>query len=154
MRAAHAILVLLPLLLVTACADDDRCRGTACKVAESKYGLENRTVRNTAEKTFVTAAGESYTLLRIEYGDTLECNDLDDEDCSYSTYCAFVLDGADYPLDASFVTDEDALFDLDDYCTDAGCDMPAYELAIFDDDAFDEWLWETEEEDDILASCF
>lgn len=154
MRAAHAILVLLPLLLVAACSDDDRCRGVACQVAESKYGLGDRTIRHAAERTFVTDAGEAYTLLRIEYGDTLECDELDDEDCRYSTYCAFVLDGVDYPLDASFVTDEDALFDLDEYCTDLGCDMPAYDLAIFDDDAFDEWLWDTEEEDDILASCF
>lgn len=153
MRAAHAILVLLPLVLATACADDDACSSAACRVSEGKYGLGDRTIRDTREKTFTTEDG-AYTLVRIEYGDTQECDEIDDEDCSYSSYCAIVFGGQDYPLDAYFVADEDALFDLDEYCTAGVCDMPAYELALFDDEAFDAWLDETDPEDDVLASCF
>lgn len=150
MRAAHAMVLLV--LLTAACSDDEPCRG-ACKVAESKYGLGDRTVHGAREKTFTTADG-AYTVVRIEYGDTQECDEVDDEDCSYSTYCSIVFGGQDFPLDANFVTDEDALFDLDEYCTAGVCEMPAYELAVFDDDAFDAWLEETEPEDDVLASCF
>lgn len=62
--------------------------------------------------------------------------------------------GQDYPLDANFVSDEDALFDLDEYCTAGTCDMPAYDLAVFDDATFDEWLDATDPEVDVLASCF
>jgi hypothetical protein len=152
MRAAHAILVLLPLVLAAACSDD-ACSGPGCEVADSKYGLGDRTIRDAREKTFTAAEG-AYTVVRIEYGYTLECDELDDEDCSYSTYCAIVYGGQDYPLDAYFVTDEDVLFDLDEYCYAGVCDMPAYELAVFDDEAFGEWLDETDPEDDILASCF
>ncbi len=152
MRAAHAILVLLPLVLVAACSDDSSCDGAACQVAKARLG--GRPIRDTAEKTFVTADGASYTLLRFEYGSTPECDEVDETDCSYSTYCTFVVDGVDYPLSASFVADEDAVFDLADYCTDLGCNMPADELAIFDDDAFDEWLSGAEADDDVLASCF
>jgi hypothetical protein len=153
MRAAHAILCLLPLLLATACSDDEACSGTACKVAESKYGLGDRTIHSAREKTFTTADG-AYTVVRFEYGDTPECDEVDDEDCGYSTYCAIVFGGQDYPLDAYFVTDEDALFDLDEYCAAGVCEMPAYELAVFEDEAFDAWLEETDPEDDVLASCF
>jgi hypothetical protein len=149
MRAAHAILF---LLVVTACSDDDGpCATDACKATEAKYRLG--TIRDTAEHTFVAEDG-AYTLVRFEYGNTLACDELDDEDCSYSTYCAFVVDGVDYPLFADFVNEEDELFNLDDYCTDLGCDMPADDLAIFDDEAFEDWLWEADDETDVLASCF
>lgn len=154
MRAAHAILILIPLVFVAACSDDDGpCSTAACKASESKYQLAERTLRDTAERTFVTEDG-TYTLVRFEYGDTPECDELDEEDCSYSTYCAFVLDGVDYPLSATFVSEADELFDLDEYCTDYGCDMPADDLAIFDDEAFDDWLYEADEETDVLATCF
>jgi hypothetical protein len=32
--------------------------------------------------------------------------------------------------------------------------MPADDLAIFDDEAFDDWLWDADEDTDVLASCF
>ena len=151
MRAAHALVL---LLLVTACSDDDGpCATSACEASETKYRLGDRAIRDTAERTFVTEDA-AYTLVRFEYGTTPECDELDDEDCSYSTYCAFVVDGVDYPLSASFVTEEDELFDLDDYCSDLGCDMPADDLAIFDDEAFEDWLWDADEDTDVLASCF
>jgi hypothetical protein len=150
MRAAHAIVL---LLLVTACSDNDGpCASSTCKTVEAKYRLGDRTIRDTGERTFVAEDG-TYTLVRFEYGTTPECDDAD-ENCSYSTYCAFVTGGVDYPLSATFVSDEDALFDLDDYCTDLGCDMPADDLAIFDDEAFEDWLWDADEDTDVLASCF
>lgn len=153
MRAAHAILILVPLLLFAACAGDaDSCASSACEVAEAKYRLGDRTIRDTAERSFTTEDG-TYTLVWFEYGTTPECDDAD-ENCSYSTYCAFVVDGVDYPLSATFVTEEDELFDLDEYCSFAGCDMPADDLAIFDDDAFDDWLADVDEETDVLATCF
>lgn len=151
MRAAHAIVL---IALLTACSDDDGpCATSACKAAETKYGLGDRAIRDTAERTFVTEGG-TYTLVRFEYGNTPECDDLDEEDCSYSTYCAFVVDGVDYALSANFVSEEDELFNLDDYCTDLGCDMPADGLAILDDEAFEDWLWDADEDTDVLASCF
>lgn len=83
MRAAHAMIVLILLLLVltTARSDDEVCRSEVCRVAEAKYGLGDRTIRDAREKTFATDDGP-YTLVRIEYGDTLECDELDDENCS------------------------------------------------------------------------
>jgi hypothetical protein len=141
----HCLFALFALALV-ACSDDDKasCDG-ACKTTESKYALNERTIHAVDEKSW-DADGVKYTLLRVEYGDTEEC-DAFDEDCGYSYYCGFVVDGADYPVDFYFVTDDDALFDEDEEPT-------GYDLPIFDDDAFDEWLWETDDEDDILIECF
>ena len=82
--------------------------GDACKVAEDQLGLVGRTIHHLHEKTF-KADGVAYTLVRVEYGDTEECDLFGD--CWYSTYCGFVVDGQQLPLEVSWVTDEDALFD-------------------------------------------
>lgn len=154
MRAAHAILVLVSLcsVLVACSGGDDSCPSAACGVSETKYQLGERTIHDAAERSFTTEDG-TFTLVRFEYGDTPECDEAD-ENCSYSTYCAFVFDGVDYPLAATFVTEADELFDVDDYCGATGCDMPADDLAIWDDEAFDEWLSNLDEETDVLATCF
>lgn len=141
-----ALLALFATILFIGCSSDESCDG-ACKTTDAKYGITERTVRAVDKTTFVDASdGEKYTLVRVEYGEVEEC-DAFDENCSYSVYCGFVVDGEEYPLYGYFVTDEDALFDED-------ADLTGYDLPIFDDEDFDEWLWETDADDDILIQCF
>ena len=140
----HALLAVFAVIVFVGCSDDETC-DDACKTIETQYALNQRTIHAVDQKAF-ESEGATYTLLRIEYGDTEEC-DVFDEDCSYSTYCGFVVGGKDYPLDFYFVTDEDALFDED-------TELTGYDLPIFDDEDFDEWLWETDSEDEVLIECF
>src|SRR6185503_6247224 len=106
---------LAPLALLTlafaACAADDSQPEEVGVV----FGDTQRTVHDARSKDFPGEDGKTYTLVRVEYGDTHEC---DDEDCWYSTYCGFVVENVDYPLEVEWVTDADALFDPAEY----GCD--------------------------------
>jgi hypothetical protein len=141
----------LALLVFAACSDDD-----PPAVAGDSLGLEQRTLHDVQSKNFVSE-GVTYTLVRIEYGDTPECDPLDDEDCWYSTYCGFVVDQLDYPLEVYWVTDADALFDPALYCEDGeleGCELPGQTLPVLEDDDFETWMYETDPEDDILVDCF
>jgi hypothetical protein len=141
----HVLLALIPLLLLAVgCSDDDSCDG-ACVVAGAKYNISDRTVHDVDQRTF-DAFGEKYTLVRVEFGDTQECDDFD-ENCYYSLYCGFIVGGEEYPVYGDFVSDEDVLFDED-------ADLTGLDLPIFDDDDFDDWLWETDSEDDPLIECF
>ena len=141
----HALLALFAIIVFVGCSDDEKSCDGACKTVESQYALTERTIHAVDEKSF-ESEGVTYTLLRVEYGDTEECDNFD-EDCSYSTYCGFVVKNEDYPLDFYFVTDEDALFDED-------IELTGYDLPIFDDEDFDEWLWETDSDDEPLIECF
>jgi hypothetical protein len=141
----HAILALFAMIVFVGCKDSASCDG-ACKTTDAKYGITGRTVHAVDQEQFSAFDGKTYTLVRVEYGDTEEC-DAFDEACSYSVYCGFIVDGEEYPVYGDFVTDEDVLFDEDEGLT-------GYDLPIFDDEAFDEWLWETDSEDDILIECF
>lgn len=140
----HGLLALFATILFVACNSDESCDG-ACKTTDAKYGITQRTIRAVDQATF-DAAGAKYTLVRVEYGDVEEC-DAFDEDCGYSVYCGFVVGGEEYPVYGYFVTDADVLFDEDD-------DLTGHDLPIFDDEDFDEWLWDTDSEDDILIECF
>jgi hypothetical protein len=159
----HRLAPALFALALTACAyledklgidsDADSC-GDTCKKTEKTFGLEQRTVHDARQKTF-TSDGVTYTLVRVEYGDTQECDVFGD--CSYSTYCGFIVDGKDYPLEVSWVSDEDALFDPAQYCEDGeleGCELPGQTLAILDDEDFEDWMYETDPDDDVLVDCF
>ncbi len=151
-----ALFALLSLGLI-ACKDDpiDSCDG--CSSTEESFGLTERTVHDARAKTFHGEDGISYTLVRVEYGDTPECSDWDDEDCWYSTYCGFVVDNEDFPLEVNWVTDADALFDPAIYCEDGDledCDLPGADLPILEDEAFEDWMYETDPEDDVLVECF
>jgi hypothetical protein len=152
----HALALIAPIALVIGCgadAKDTSCGGT-CETTQTKYKLDERTVHDFTSKKFVSE-GIAYTLLRVEYGDTPECDD--EDDCSYSTYCGFVVENVDFPLEVEWNTDADVLFDAAQYCNDGeidGCDLPGWELPIFDDEAFDEWIWDTDPDDDILLDCF
>jgi hypothetical protein len=152
----HALALIAPIVLLVACdaeVKDTSCGGT-CAATEEKFKLSERTVHDFASQKFV-AEGITYTLLRVEYGDTPECDE--DDDCTYSTYCGFVVDKVDFPLEVEWVADADVLFDAAEYCEDGeleGCELPGWELPIFEDEAFDEWMWETDSDDDILIECF
>jgi hypothetical protein len=140
----------LALLLATACSDDE-----APATGES-IGLSERTVHDLQTKDFVSE-GVTYTLVRVEYGDTPECSLADDEDCWYSTYCGFVVDQLDYPLEVYWVSDADALFDPALYCEDGeleGCELPGQTLPVLEDDDFEAWMYETDPDEDILVDCF
>ncbi len=141
----HALLALFATILFIGCSDEGSCDG-ACATTDAKYGIAERTIHAVDQRTFDADDGIKYTLLRVEFGDTKDC-DAFDEYCSYSVYCGFVVDAEEFPVYGDFVTDEDVLFDEDD-------DLTGYDLAVFDDDAFDEWLWETDSEEDILIECF
>ncbi|HWO21045.1 MAG TPA: hypothetical protein VNO30_19895 [Kofleriaceae bacterium] len=162
-RLAPVLLVLALALASSGCswiedvtglgAGDDAC-GDACEATEKALGLADRNVHHRREKTF-TSDGVAYTLVRFEYGDTEECDDLGD--CSYSTYCGFRVDGKDFPLEVSWVTDADALFDPAEYCEDgelAGCELPGQTLPILDDPDFEDWMYETDPDADVLVECF
>lgn len=140
---------------VAACKDDDEvCDG--CSSTAEAFGLTERTVHDARARTFHGEDGVSYTLVRVEYGDTPECSELDDEDCWYSTYCGFVVDNQDFPLDVYWVTDADALFDPAQFCEDGeldGCDLPGSQLPILEDEDFEDWMWETDPDDDVLVDC-
>jgi hypothetical protein len=147
---------LLIAFALAACTDDDASTA-APDSTEEAFGLTERTVHDARAKTFPGEDGVSYTLVRVEYGDTKECSDWDDEDCWYSTYCGFVVDDTDYPLEVYWVTDEDVLFDPALYCEDGdieGCTLPGSELPILEDELFEEWMYETDPDDDILVDCF
>jgi hypothetical protein len=161
----HRLAPALLALALTACAslegDSDHSDhaaaatcGDACKATEEAFGLDQRTVHHAHQQTF-TSGGVAYTLVRVEYGDTEECDLAGD--CSYSTYCGFVVDGKPYPLEVSWVTDEDALFDPAQYCEGgelAGCELPGQTLPILDDEDFEDWIYDTDPEDDPLVECF
>ena len=137
-------------LAFAACSDEkDPAVGEA-------LGLSQRTVHDLRTKDFVSE-GVTYTLVRVEYGDTPECSLLDDEDCWYSTYCGFVVAQVDYPLEVYWVTDADALFDPAAFCEDGeleGCELPGQTLPVLEDEAFEAWMYETDPDDEILVDCF
>jgi hypothetical protein len=155
----HRLAPALLTLALSACAylegdsDSDSC-GDACKSTQAKFGLDERSVHQYDEKTFV-AGGVSYTLVRVEYGDTEECDLFGD--CWYSTYCGFLVDGENYPLEVSWVSDEDALFEVSQYCEDGeleGCELPGQTLPILEDEAFEDWVYETDPDEEPLVECF
>jgi hypothetical protein len=155
-RLAPALLV----LLLSACSalglDDEGSEscGDTCKTTQKRLGLSERTVHHAHQKTF-ESAGTTYTAVRVEYGDTEECDIFGD--CSYSTYCGFVVDEKDYPLEVHWVSDEDALFDPAEVCEDGeleGCELPGYSLPIFDDEEFIDWVYDTDPDEEPLADCF
>jgi len=153
----HRLAPALFALALTACGlldkDSDACKD-ACKATEKKLGLEGRDVHQTDQRKF-TSGGVEYTLVRFEYGKTPECDLLGD--CSYSTYCGFIVDGKDYPLEVSWVSDEDALFDPAQYCEDGdleGCELPGQALPILDDPDFEDWIYDTDPDQDALVDCF
>lgn len=157
-RLAPALCALLALAL-SACdalegrSESESC-GDSCQKTGEKLGLKDRKVHAYAEKTF-TSDGEDYTLIRVEYGDTEECDLFDD--CSYSTYCGFRVGGDDFPLEVSWVSDEDQLFDPEAYCEDGdleSCELPGARLPIMEDEDFETWVYETDPEDEILVDCF
>jgi hypothetical protein len=134
-------------------SDSGSCGG-ACEGTEQRLGLRNHTVHRSAQKSF-TSEGETYTLVYFEYGDAEECDAFDD--CSYSTYCGFVVDGVDYPLEVTWNSDADALFDPAKYCEDGeleGCELPGQTLPILDDEDFEDWVYEADPDEDVLAGCF
>ena len=141
----HALLALIATILFVGCKDSESCDG-ACETTDAKYGISQRTIHTVDERTFDAYDGLDYTLVRVEFGETEEC-DAFDEYCSFSVYCGFIVAGEEYPVYGDFVTDEDVLFD-------EVYDLTGYDLAIFDDEDFDEWLWETDSEDDVLIECF
>ena len=140
----HVLLALIPVLLLAVGCDGDKCDG-ACATTDAKYGISDRKIHAVDQKTF-EAFDESYTLVRVEFGNVQECDEFD-ENCYYSLYCGFIVGGEEYPVYGDFVTDEDVLFD-EDY------DLTGLDLEIFDDDDFDDWLWDTDSEDDVLIECF
>ena len=141
----HALLALIGTILFVGCSKDDASCDGVCKTTDTKYGITERTIHAVDQEAFTAFDGNTYTLLRVEYGDTEEC-DAFDENCGYSVYCGFIVNNEEYPVYADFVADEDVLFDEDD--------LPGLDLPIFDDEDFDEWLWDTDSEDDILIECF
>lgn len=142
-----ALLALFATILFVGCGSEEESCDGACKTTDAKYGITQRTIHAVDKATFTDGDdGKKYALVRVEYGDVEEC-DAFDEDCSYSVYCGFVVDGEDHPLYGYFVADEDVLFDDAD-------DLTGHDLPIFDDEDFDAWLWETDPEDDILIECF
>jgi len=154
----HRLALFALLALGVACSKDEvipECGD--CSSTEEAFGFSERTVHDARARTFKDEAGVSYTLVRVEYGDTPECSEWDDEDCWYSTYCGFVVDKIDHPLEVYWVADEDALFDPALYCEDGdldGCDLPGSDLPILEDEAFEDWMYETDPEDDVLVECF
>jgi hypothetical protein len=132
------------------CDDNDTCRTT-----EQKYAVEDHPLHSSLAKDFVSD-GKTYTLVRFEFGNTMLCEGWDGEDCHYSLYCGFVVDGVDYPTEIDFITPEDALFDIAQYCGAddiEDCDLPGYDLAITDDDDFIDWAYDTDPDIDPLADC-
>lgn len=128
----HALLV---LLLAAGCSKSDATCDGACKTANTKYSITD--IHAVDQKAFTAFDGNTYTLVRVEFGG--------DED-ENSVYCGFTVGSDEYPVYADFVTDEDVLFDEYDL---SGLDLP-----IFDDEDFDSWLWETDVEDEVLIACF
>ncbi len=158
-------LALFPLSVVAGCSDNATdCAD--CATTESTFGLDHRTVHDARSRDFVAADdGVTYTLIRVEYGDTPECSEWDDgesggsgqDDCWYSTYCGFVVENQDYPLEVDWVTDADQLFDPAQYCEDGdleGCELPGQLLPILDDADFETWMYETDPDEDVLVDCF
>lgn len=146
----------LALLLCAACSNDQAVCEDTCKSTSESFGLTDRTLHDARTKDFV-ADGVTYTLIRLEYGDTPECSDVDDSDCHYSTYCGWVVDGIDYPLEVDYVSEADALFDPAIYCDDGdldGCELPGQLLPVLDDEDFEDWMYETDPDDDKLVDCF
>ena len=140
----HVLLALIPLLLLAAgCGDGDSCDG-ACATTDKKYGIAARDIHDVDQRSW-DAFGAQYTLVRIEFG-AQECDEFG-EDCTYSLYCGFIVGGEEYPVYGDFVSDADVLFDED-------ADLTGLDLPIFDDDDFDDWLWDTDSEDDALIECF
>jgi hypothetical protein len=151
------LLTLLPIALAIGCsAEVDTSCGGKCKDTEAKFDLRDRSVRDFASQDFV-ADGVTYTLLRVEYGDLEADCDPDEEDCSYSSYCGFVVEKVDFPLEVEWNSDADVLFDASAFCEDGeieGCTLPGWDLPILDDEDFDDWIWDTDPDDNILVDCF
>jgi hypothetical protein len=127
---------LLAIIVLAACNKSDNACDGACKTADTKYAIADK--HTVDQESWTAFDGNTYTLLRVEYG-----GDVDE----YSVYCGFIVGGEEYPVYGDFVTDEDVLFD-------ETFDLTGLDLPIFEDDAFDAWLWDTDVEDDILIDCF
>jgi hypothetical protein len=155
----HRLALALLALQLIACealglddSESESC-GDTCKTSQKRLGLTDRTIHHSHQKTF-SSEGKSYTLIGVEYGDTEDCDTFGD--CSYSTYCGFVADGKDYPLEVTWVTDADALFDPAEYCEDGeleGCELPGYSLPIVEDEDFLDWVYDVDPEEDPLGEC-
>jgi hypothetical protein len=89
---------------------------------------------------FTDDNAQTYTLVRVVYGAGHNCDA--DNNCDYSSYCAWVTLGTEYPQFFEFVVDSEALFDPSDYCdADGNCDMPGDALAINNDPNAQDWLY-------------
>jgi hypothetical protein len=157
-RLALARPALLAAVLAAAALGLSACKyldgDDSAEATEQKLDLKDRTIHDYKEKAF-KAEGVEYTLVRVEYGETEDCDLFGD--CSYSTYCGFRVDDKDYPLEVSWVTDADALFDPAEYCEDgelAGCELPGQTLPVLDDPDFEDWLYDADPDEDVLADCF
>jgi len=144
-------------VILTGCNTvDDQCDDNdVCRTTEQKYAVQEHPLHSSLARDF-TADGVTYTLVRFEFGNTQLCEGWDGEDCHYSLYCGFVVEGVDYPTEIDFITEEDYLFDPAQYCGEddvADCDLPGYELAIADDDDFVDWAYDTDPDEDPLADC-
>jgi hypothetical protein len=150
---------LIAALLLAGCTDDkhDCSSNDACKTTEKEFGLDSRTVRDARTKAF-DSDGTTYTLVRVEYGDTQECDELDDTNCWYSTYCGWVANNQDSPLSYYWVTDADALFTPADIgCDEASvddCTLPGEDLPVMDDPDLEDWVYNTDPDEDPLVDCF
>jgi hypothetical protein len=90
--------------------------------------------------SFTDDSAQTYTLVRVVYGAGHDCDA--DNNCDYSSYCAWVTLGTEYPQFFEFIVDSEELFDPSDYCDSSGyCDMPGDALAINDDPNVQDWVY-------------
>ena len=148
----------IALIVLAGCSADvashNECNnGEACQSIESAHDLTKFGVVDQRSEVF-TSDGVDYTLVRIAYGAGDGCDD-NGENCDvYSSYCAWVTNGTEYPLFFEFLYDDEQLFDPSLYCDDLGtCDMPGEALDINYDADYKDWAFFTSPDDDPLVLC-
>ena len=146
----------IALILLSACtanvAGHDECNnGAACQDVETKNHIQDFPIQDQRSEDF-TSDGTTYSLVRVAFGDGWNCDQ--DTGCDYSSYCAWVTDGTEYPQFFEFFDDTEQLFDPSLYCDDLGvCDMPGDALDINYDPDFKDWAFFTNPDDDPLVLC-
>jgi hypothetical protein len=112
----------------------------ACQLVDDSDIAGKFAIVEQESNSFTDDNAQTYTLVRVVYGPGHNCDA--DNNCDYSSYCAWITLGTEYPQFFEFQVPSENLFDPNDYCdADGVCDMPGDALAINDDPNVQDWVY-------------
>ncbi len=153
MRTTIASLILLaacqtdlagPTDITDTTGDTTGCQdAAACQLVDDSDIAGKFPIVEQESAAFTDDTGQTYTLVHVVYGAGHDCDA--DNNCDYSSYCAWLTLGTEYPQYFEFVVDSEELFDPSEYCdADGNCDMPGDALSINDDPDAQDYVFSTD----------